>query len=222
LDVSPQEARELVRRLGDRVGWFKVGLQLFTAAGPAIVEEIKSTGAKVFLDLKLHDIPNTIHQGVRSACAMGADMLTIHLCGGSEMCRAAVEGRAQSSTLLLGVTVLTSQNDQTLAEVGIKANVAEQVLLLATLAKTTGITGLVASPLEIRPLRERFGSHFAIVTPGVRPTGADRGDQKRVMTPSEALKAGSDYLVIGRSITATADPVAALDGIEAELVDGNR
>lgn len=222
LDVSPQEARELVRRLGDRVGWFKVGLQLFTAAGPAIVEEIKSTGAKVFLDLKLHDIPNTIHQGVRSACAMGADMLTIHLCGGSEMCRAAVEGRAQSSTLLLGVTVLTSQNDQTLAEVGIKANVAEQVLLLATLAKASGIAGLVASPLEIRPLRERFGSHFAIVTPGVRPTGADRGDQKRVMTPSEALKAGSDYLVIGRSITATADPVAALDGIEAEMEDGNR
>lgn len=222
LDVSPQEARELVRRLGDRVGWFKVGLQLFTAAGPAIVEEIKSTGAKVFLDLKLHDIPNTIHQGVRSACAMGADMLTIHLCGGSEMCRAAVEGRAQSSTLLLGVTVLTSQNDQTLAEVGIKANVAEQVLLLATLAKATGITGLVASPLEIRPLRERFGSHFAIVTPGVRPTGADRGDQKRVMTPSEALKAGSDYLVIGRSITATADPVAALDGIEAEMAIGDQ
>jgi orotidine-5'-phosphate decarboxylase len=222
LDVSPQEARVLVRQLGDRVGWFKVGLQLFTAAGPAIVEEIKSTGAKVFLDLKLHDIPNTIHQGVRSACAMGADMLTIHLCGGSEMCRAAVEGRAQSSTLLLGVTVLTSQNDQTLAEVGIKANVAEQVLLLATLAKATGITGLVASPLEIRPLRERFGSHFAIVTPGVRPTGADRGDQKRVMTPSEALKAGSDYLVIGRSITATPDPVAALAGIEAELVDGGR
>jgi orotidine-5'-phosphate decarboxylase len=222
LDVSPQEARVLVRQLGDRVGWFKVGLQLFTAAGPAIVEEIKKTGAKVFLDLKLHDIPNTIQQGVRSACALGADMLTIHLCGGSEMCRAAVEGRAQSSTLLLGVTVLTSQNDQTLAEVGIKANIAEQVLLLATLARATGITGLVASPLEIRPLRERFGSHFTIVTPGVRPTGADRGDQKRVMTPAEALKAGSDYLVIGRSITATADPAAALDGIEAELGIGDR
>jgi orotidine-5'-phosphate decarboxylase len=220
LDVSPQEARELVERLGSRVGWFKVGLELFTAAGPAIVEEIKKTGAKVFLDLKLHDIPNTIQRAARSACALGADMLTIHLCGGSEMCRAAIEGRAQSSTLLLGVTVLTSQNDQTLAEVGIKANVAEQVLLLTTLAKASGIAGLVASPLEIRPLRERFGSHFTIVTPGVRPAGADRGDQKRVMTPAEALKAGSDYLVIGRSITATADPVAALDGIEAELEDG--
>lgn len=222
LDVSPQEARELVRRLDDRVGWFKVGLRLFTAAGPAIVEEIKKTGAKVFLDLKLHDIPNTIQQAVRSACALGADMLTIHLCGGSEMCRAAVAGRAGSSTLLLGVTVLTSQNDQTLAEVGTKANVAEQVLLLATLAKATGITGLVASPLEIRPLRERFGSHFTIVTPGVRSTGEDRGDQKRVMTPAEALKAGSDYLVIGRSITTAADPVAALNGIEEELEAGDR
>jgi orotidine-5'-phosphate decarboxylase len=222
LDVSPQEARELVERLGSRVGWFKVGLELFTAAGPAIVEEIKKTGAKVFLDLKLHDIPNTIQRAARSACALGADMLTIHLCGGSEMCRAAIEGRAQSSTLLLGVTVLTSQNDQTLAEVGIKANVAEQVLLLATLAKASGIAGLVASPLEIRPLRERFGSHFTIITPGVRPAGADRGDQKRVMTPAEALKAGSDYLVIGRSITATADPVAALNGIEAEMEDGIR
>jgi len=217
LDVSPQPARDLVRRLGGRVKWFKVGLQLFTAAGPAIVEEIKKEGAKVFLDLKFHDIPNTVQRAVRSACALGADMLTIHLCGGSEMCRAAVEGRTESSTLLLGVTVLTSQNDQTLAEVGTKANVAEQVLRLAALAKVTGITGLIASPLEIRPLRDQFGSHFTIVTPGVRLTGADRGDQKRVMTPSEALKAGSDYLVIGRSITVAADPITALDGIVAEL-----
>jgi orotidine-5'-phosphate decarboxylase len=223
LDVpSAQEAQELIGRLRDRVGWFKVGLQLFAAVGPAIVEEIKKGGAKVFLDLKFHDIPNTVQQAVRSACALGADMLTIHLCGGSEMCRAAVQGRAQSSTLLLGVTVLTSQNDQTLAEVGIKANVAEQVLLLATLAKAAGIDGLIASPHEIRLLRNRFGPRFTIVTPGIRPTGADRGDQKRVMTPSEAIKAGSDYLVIGRSITGTADPVAALNGIEAELEAGNR
>jgi orotidine-5'-phosphate decarboxylase len=223
LDVpSAQEAQELIGRLRDRVGWFKVGLQLFAAVGPAIVEEIKKGGAKVFLDLKFHDIPNTVQQAVRSACALGADMLTIHLCGGSEMCRAAVQGRAQSSTLLLGVTVLTTQNDQTLAEVGIKANVAEQVLLLATLAKAAGIDGLIASPHEIRLLRNRFGPRFTIVTPGIRPTGADRGDQKRVMTPSEAIKAGSDYLVIGRSITGTADPVAALNGIEAELEAGNR
>jgi orotidine-5'-phosphate decarboxylase len=223
LDVaSPDEARNLVQRLSGQIEWFKIGLQLFTAAGPAIVDEIKKEGKKVFLDLKFHDIPNTVRQAVRSACALGADMVTIHLCGGSEMCRAAVEGRSGMSTVLLGVTVLTSQNDRTLAEVGTKANVAEQVLLLATLAKAAGVTGLVASPHEIRPLRDRFGSYFTIVTPGVRATGSDRGDQKRVMTPSEALKAGSDYLVIGRSITAAADPVAALNEIVAEVEDGNR
>ena len=218
LDVaSPEQARGLVQRLSSQIGWFKIGPQLFTAAGPAFVEEIKKRGTKVFLDLKFHDIPNTVQQAVRSAGLLGADMLTIHLCGGSDMCRAAVEGRAGSPILLLGVTVLTSQNEHTLAEVGTKANVAEQVLLLATLAKATGVTGLVASPHEIRPLRERFGSYFTIVTPGVRPIGADRGDQKRVMTPSEALSAGSDYLVIGRSITAAADPLAALNRIVAEV-----
>jgi orotidine-5'-phosphate decarboxylase len=203
------------------VGWFKIGLQLFTV-GPAIIEEIKAGGAKVFLDLKFHDIPNTVRQAVRSACALGADMLTIHLCGGLEMCRAAVEGRADSSTLLLGVTVLTSQNDQTLAEVGIKANVAEQVLLLATLAKVAGIGGLVASPHEVRLLRDQFGSDFTIVTPGVRPAGTDQGDQRRVMTPSEALNAGSDYLVIGRSITAAPDPVIALNRILEEVEASDR
>jgi orotidine-5'-phosphate decarboxylase len=222
LDVaSPEEARELVRRVEGKVGWFKVGLQLFTTGGTTFIEGIRAGGAKVFLDLKFHDIPNTVRQAVRSACTLGVDMLTIHLCGGMEMCRAAVEGRAGSSTLLLGVTVLTSQNDQTLAEVGIKANVAEQVLLLATLAKAAGIGGVVASAHEIRPLRDQFGSHFTIVTPGVRAAGTDHGDQKRVMTPSEALKAGSDYLVIGRSITAAADPVEALNGILEEMEAGN-
>jgi orotidine-5'-phosphate decarboxylase len=221
LDVaSAEQARELVQQLGSQVGWFKVGLQLFTS-GPAIIEEIKAGGAKVFLDLKFHDIPNTVRQAVRSACALGADMLTIHLCGGLEMCRAAIEGRADWSTLLLGVTMLTSQNDQTLAEVGIKATVAEQVLLLATLAKAAGIGGLVASPHEVRALRDQFGSHFTIVTPGVRPAGTNPGDQRRVMTPSEALKAGSDHLVIGRAITAAADPVAALNGILEEMEAGN-
>src|SRR5258708_31654593 len=136
LDVaSAKEARELVRRLGGRLGWFKVGLKLFTAAGPAVVEEIKKSGAKAFLDLKFHDIPNTVRQAVRSACAMGADMLTIHLGGASAMWRPPAEGRAGTSNLLLGVTVVTRQNDSTLAEVGTKANVTEQMLLIATLAK---------------------------------------------------------------------------------------
>jgi orotidine-5'-phosphate decarboxylase len=222
LDVaSTEEARELVRRLGGQVSWFKVGPQLFTL-GPAIIKEIKTGGANVFLDLKFHDIPNTVRQAVRSACALGADMLTIHLCGGLEMCRAAVEGRADSPTLLLGVTVLTSQNDQSLAEVGIKANVAEQVLRLAALAKAAGIRGLVASPHEVRPLRDQFGSHFTIVTPGVRPAGTDHGDQRRVMTPSESFQVGSDYLVIGRSITAAADPLEALTRIMEEVEAGDR
>jgi orotidine-5'-phosphate decarboxylase len=218
LDVaSLAKARDLIGQLGGKVGCFKVGLQLFTAAGPSIIEEVKATGSKIFLDLKFHDIPNTVGQAVRSACAMEVDMLTIHLCGGSEMCQAAVEGRAESATLLLGVTVLTSQNDRTLAEIGTKANVAEQVLLLATLAKATGITGLISSPREVRALRDRFGSYFTIVTPGVRASGTSSDDQKRVMTPLEAIEAGADYLVIGRSITAATDPVAALRGIVEEM-----
>jgi orotidine-5'-phosphate decarboxylase len=221
LDVaSPEKASDLVQRLGGNVGWFKVGLQLFTAMGPPIVEEIKKTRTKIFLDLKFHDIPNTVQQAVRSACALGIDMLTIHLCGGSEMCRAAVVGRAESSTLLLGVTVLTSLNDRVLAEVGTKESVSEQVLLLAALAKTAGISGLVASPHEIGSLRERFGSYFTIVTPGVRPFGADPGDQKRVMSPAETLQAGSDYLVIGRPITEAPDPVIALSRIVEEMEAG--
>jgi orotidine-5'-phosphate decarboxylase len=220
LDVaSPRKARDLVDQLGGKVGCFKIGLQLFTAAGPAIVQEVKASGAKVFLDLKFHDIPNTVRHAVESACALGVDLLTIHLCGGSEMCQAAVEGRGRSTTLLLGVTVLTSQNDRVLAEVGTKASVAEQVLLLAGLAKAAGITGLIASPVEVRSLRDRFASYFTIVTPGVRPAGTDRNDQKRVMTPLEAIEAGADYLVIGRSITAAPDPVAALRRILEEVAD---
>src|SRR5258708_238073 len=133
------------------------------------------------------------------------------------MCGAGVEGGVEASIIILVVNVLTIQNDQTLAEVGTKANVTEQVLLLATLAKATGITGLIASPHEIGSLRDRFGPFFTIVTPGVRPSGADRADQKRVMTPSQALAAGSDYLVIGRSITGAEDPLTALDGIIEDL-----
>jgi orotidine-5'-phosphate decarboxylase len=221
LDVAtPIKARELIDRLAGKVGCFKIGLQLFVAAGPTIVQEVKTSGAKVFLDLKFHDIPNTVHQTVRSACALGVDMLTIHLCGGLEMCQAAVEAQAESPVLLLGVTVLTSQNDRILAEVGTKANVADQVLLLATLANAAGIAGLISSPHEVRSLRDRFGSYFTIVTPGVRSANSDRNDQKRVMTPLEALEAGADYLVIGRSITAAPDPAAALGRIVEEIEGG--
>jgi len=150
LDVPAMEAaRKLIRQVGDAIGFFKVGSQLFTAAGPAIVQEIKASGSRVFLDLKFHDIPNTVRRAVESACALGVDMLTVHLSGGRSMCEAAVVGRGTAKSLILGVTVLTSLNDAAIAEVGYRTSVEGEVLLLADLAKHVGITGLVASPLEL-------------------------------------------------------------------------
>jgi orotidine-5'-phosphate decarboxylase len=212
LDVpSEAEARRLIAILNGQVGLFKIGNQLFTRAGPSIVQEIKQAGSKVFLDLKFHDIPNTVQHAVESACGLGVDMLTIHLSGGKAMCKAAVTGRGTSSTLILGVTVLTSLDDQALAEIGCGMAVREQVLLMATLAQQTGITGLVASPQELGVLREQFGSLFTTVIPGIRPSWAEAGDQKRTMTPKEAIKAGADYLV------AAADPSGAVKRILEEL-----
>ena len=144
-------------------------------------------------------------------------MLTIHLSGGSEICQAALKGRGANSTLILGVTVLTSQTEATLSEIGINRSLTQQVVSLATLAQATGITGLIASPLELEPLRQEFGRSFVIVTPGVRPTWSEAGDQKRFTTPSEAIKLGADYLVIGRPITASPDPKAAFSRIASEL-----
>jgi orotidine-5'-phosphate decarboxylase len=218
LDVSSEaEARRLLEILAGHVGLFKIGNQLFTRVGPSIVREIKEAGAKVFLDLKFHDIPSTVQHAVESACALGVDMLTIHLAGGKAMCKAAVAVRGTSSTLILGVTVLTSLDDQALAEAGFRVPVREEVFLLATLAQQTGITGLVASPQELGVLREQFGSLFTTVIPGIRPSWAAAGDQKRTMTPKEAIKGGADYLVIGRPITAAADPLGAVERILKEL-----
>jgi orotidine-5'-phosphate decarboxylase len=218
LDVSSEaEARRLVQILAGHVGLFKIGNQLFTRVGPSIARAIKEAGTKVFLDLKFHDIPNTVQHAVESTCALGVDMLTIHLTGGKTMCKAAVAGRGTSSTLILGVTVLTSLDDQALAEAGFRMPVREQVLLLAALAQQTGITGLVASPQELGVLREQFGSFFTTVIPGIRPSWAAAGDQKRTMTPKEAIKAGADYLVIGRPITAAANPLRAVKRILEEL-----
>ncbi|MBV8813409.1 MAG: orotidine-5'-phosphate decarboxylase [Verrucomicrobia bacterium] len=218
LDVNRIEtARNLVAGLQGHVSWYKIGLQLFTLAGPALVKEVKQSGAKVFLDLKFHDIPNTVQHAVDSACSLGADMLTVHLAGGSEMCRAAVIGRASASTLLLGVTVLTSQTELTLFEIGVERTITQQVIALAEVAKEAGVAGLVASPKELQPLKERFGNRFTIVTPGVRPSWSESGDQKRVMTPREAVQLGADYLVIGRPITGAPDPQAALTRIVTEM-----
>jgi orotidine-5'-phosphate decarboxylase len=218
LDVPAKSAaHELINAIGRTVGFFKVGNQLFNAAGPAIIEEIRASGARVFLDLKFHDIPNSVRRAVESACALGVDMLTIHLSGGREMCEAAVVGRGISQILILGVTVLTSLNDEALTEIGFRTSVQDEVLLLADLAKHAGITGLVAGPQELVALRERFGSLFTMVIPGIRPTWSEAGDQKRTLTPRQAIEAGADYLVIGRPITASPDPPAAVHRIIDEL-----
>jgi orotidine-5'-phosphate decarboxylase len=218
LDVPKlKDAQLLIKNLAGFVGVFKVGNQLFTAAGPDLVKEIIDSGSQVFLDLKFHDIPNTVRGGVESACRLGVKMLTVHLSGGKEMAEAAVAGRQNASTLILGVTVLTSSNDATLVETGITNQVKDQVLLLANLAKSAGITGLVASPLELAMLRKEFDDHFTTVIPGIRPAWAATGDQKRIMTPAEAVAAGADYVVIGRPITSAQNPKDAVNRIIEEL-----
>ena len=222
LDVpTVQAARELIQAIGGIVGFFKVGNQLFTAAGPEIVKEVRASGSKTFLDLKYHDIPNTVRSAVESASALEVDMLTIHLSGGRAMCEAAVAGRGISRILILGVTVLTSLNDVALSEVGFRGSVQDEVLILAEMAKSVGITGLVASPQELPILRERFGSFFTTVIPGIRPTWSEPGDQKRILTPRQAVEAGADYLVIGRPITASNDPKTAVLRIIDELEHQN-
>jgi orotidine-5'-phosphate decarboxylase len=214
---SVAAARNLISNLGPGISWYKIGLQLFCLGGPAFVQEVKASGANVFLDLKFHDIPNTVRGAVEAACALGVDMLTLHLSGGSEIGQAAVKGRGSNPTLLLGVTVLTSQTEATLSEIGINRSMTQQVIALAALAKTTGITGLVASPLELEALRKEFGKAFVIVTPGVRPAWSAAGDQKRFTTPAEAIELGADYLVIGRPITASPNPRDAFLRIASEL-----
>jgi orotidine-5'-phosphate decarboxylase len=219
LDLPRKElALDLVRQLAGQISFFKIGLQLYTAEGPEIVRAILGIGAKVFLDLKLHDIPSTVARAVGSAAELGVQMVTIHLSGGGAMIRAAVSA-CSGDLLLLGVTLLTSANEQTLREIGIPDKIDDHVLRLAKLGVSAGIGGLVASPREARMLRAEFGNEIKIVTPGVRPSWAELVDQKRAMTPREALEAGVDYLVIGRPITAHPDPVQAvakiLDEIEA-------
>jgi orotidine-5'-phosphate decarboxylase len=219
LDVPRKEAAlDLVRQLAGQISFFKIGLQLYTAEGPEIVRAVLGTGAKVFLDLKMHDIPNTVARAVESAAELGAQMLTIHLSGGSEMIRAAVSEKPQELSLL-GVTVLTSADEQTLRQVGISGKVEDQVLRLAKLGVEAGIDGLVTSPHELKMLRQQFGTKIKLVVPGIRPSWSEAGDQKRVMTPREALEAGADYLVIGRPITGHPNPREAvakiLDEIEA-------
>jgi orotidine-5'-phosphate decarboxylase len=217
LDVATKEKTlDLVEQLRSGISFFKIGLQLYTAEGPDIVRAVLSTGAKVWLDLKLYDIPNTVARAVESASTLGVQMLTVHLSGGSEMIRAATAVRG-NNMLLLGVTVLTSATEQNLREIGITDNVKEQVLRLARLGVDAGIDGVVASPHEIKTLRREFGDRIKIAVQGIRPTWAEPGDQKRFMTPREAVEAGADYIGIGRPITTHPQPSEAAARILREL-----
>lgn len=225
LDVDAfEEAERWVKLLRGQVGVFKVGKQLFTRCGPDVVRMIRREGGEVFLDLKYHDIPNTVAMAGVEACRMGVRMFNVHALGGREMMTktvAEVDARyprgSEGRPLLLAVTILTSSTETTLREVGIERPVREMVPRLARLAKEAGMDGVVASPQEVDLIREACGADFAIVTPGVRPAAAALDDQKRVMTPAEAIAAGADYLVIGRPISAAADPAAAADLILAEM-----
>jgi orotidine-5'-phosphate decarboxylase len=217
LDFPDQaSALALVSVLSGAVSIYKIGLQLYTAAGPEIVRAVAATGAKIFLDLKLHDIPNTVAKAVAAAGELGVQMLTVHLSGGRAMLEAAVQAKP-SHLALLGVTVLTSATEETLRETGIGSAVDTQVIRLGELGKKAGIDGLITSPHEVRALRERLGREIVLVTPGVRPTWAAANDQKRFTTPHEAFESGADYLVIGRPITAAPDPRAAMERLLEEI-----
>jgi orotidine-5'-phosphate decarboxylase len=225
LDVpAAKPALKLAKEIAPAVGAFKIGSELFTSAGPDIVKRIRATGAAVFLDLKFHDIPNTVAKAVASATRLEVQMLTIHTSGGLEMMRAA-EAAAQETAgragldapLVLGVTVLTSSDRRTLAEIGCAANVGAQVERLANLAVKAGLRGLVCSPLEIADLRRLLPMHVQLVTPGIR-TGTEKADdQKRTLTPREAIDAGANWLVIGRPIYAAENPRAAAEKILESL-----
>jgi len=220
LDVSSAAAaRKIVAAVGDSAHCYKVGMQLYTAEGPSIVRELVSSGRRVFLDLKYHDIPNTVGGAVQEAAKLGVSMLTIHASGGGPMVRAASEAAAAQSTppLVLAVTVLTSLDDGDLNKIGVRGTVVDEVLRLAALALSNGCRGVVASAHEAAALRDDLGQDFAIVTPGVRPAGSGRDDQARVVTPSEAIAAGATHIVVGRPITEAADPAAEARAILGQL-----
>jgi orotidine-5'-phosphate decarboxylase len=234
LDVeSAAKAVALADALRGSVGGFKIGKQLFTAAGPAMVRELTGKGDRVFLDLKFHDIPNTVAGAVQSAVATGAWMVNVHASGGSAMMKAAAEAARQTAAaldkprpLVIAVTVLTSMDDRALSEVGVSRPMLEQVVHLARLAQSSGLDGVVASPQEVTAIRAACGPDFQIVTPGIRPLRQGPGqaadqqgkdDQARTLTPAEAMTAGASYLVIGRPITAAANPREAAGKISATL-----
>jgi orotidine-5'-phosphate decarboxylase len=212
-------ARQLAGRLEPDRCRVKIGKELFLRGGPALVRELGERGYDVFLDLKFHDIPNTVAGACRAAADLGVWMLNVHALGGGEMLQAARRAvdESEKPPLLIGVTVLTSHSSATLEQIGLQGTPEQAALRLASLTRDCGLDGVVCSAREAPALRESLGADFRLVTPGIRPQGAESGDQTRVMTPSRAIRAGADYLVIGRPITRAPDPLAALAAIEAEL-----
>ena len=221
LDVSTAAAaQKMVAAVGDSASIYKVGMQLYTAEGPTIVRDLVASGRKVFLDLKFHDIPNTVASAVREAASLGVHMLTVHGSGGSKMLEAAADaakGAASNTPIVLAVTVLTSMDQGDLNAVGVTGKVADQVLRLARTAIQSGCGGVVASVQEASLLRKELGGGFTIVTPGIRPAGAALGDQARVATPAEAMVAGATHIVVGRPITGAQDPGKAAGEVVMEL-----
>jgi len=223
LDVPTADAAwALVERLSGHVGFFKVGSQLFTAAGPQLVREIAQSGERVFLDLKFHDIPNTVANAVASAVSLGVSLVDVHGLGGRAMLEAAVGALPAMGTRLLAITILTSHDERTLRQIGLDGSLFESVRRLALLAKEAEVDGVVASPHEVGLVREACGDDFVIVTPGIRPAGAAAGDQARAATPAAAVSAGADYIVVGRPILQAEDPAAAADAIVEELAGARR
>ena len=228
LDVSSSvEAQKIVSSLGDAVQTYKVGMQLYTAEGPQIVRELVASGKGVFLDLKYHDIPNTVAAAVREGAQLGVSMLTVHASGGTKMLQAATEaarssiGRVGADGVvrpqILAVTVLTSMNAEDLNQTGVQGSLADLVLHLASIALAAGCDGVVSSAHEVRNLRAKLGNEFLAVTPGVRPAGAAHGDQARVVTPAEAIAAGATHIFVGRPITAAADRAAAVESVLRDI-----
>jgi len=225
LDVPTAEAAmELAQKIAPAVGGFKIGSELFTAAGPEVVRRIRATGAAVFLDLKFHDIPNTVAGAVASAVRLDVQMLTVHAAGGVDMLKAAEQSAQETAwelghapPLVLGVTVLTSLDSHALSQIGLDPNVGRQVRRLANMAAQAGLRGLVCSPLEVAELRQMLTAGVQLVTPGIRPEMNSANDQKRTLTPREAIAAGANWLVIGRPIHAAPDPRAAAEKILESL-----
>src|SRR6266404_1496116 len=224
-----EQAKDLVRLLAPEVGMFKIGKQLFTHAGPQAVRLIQDLGGEIFLDLKFHDIPNTVAKAAIEATRLGVRMFNVHASGSLEMMRTTVKEVERVSRqqklrrpIMLAVTVLTSLGQEDLQRVGVERKVADQVVRLALLTKQAGMDGVVASPHEVADIRAACGRQFVIITPGIRPAEANRDDQQRVMTPHDAVRAGVDYIVVGRPILESKDPVKAARAIVAEMEDGGK